>query len=81
MNDKYKALLHQDVDYTYSVVNLLKVNTMRVKTFTFHLNYITKLLLDMTPAQREQVQQRLQETQPELTVNELIQPIFDMTTK
>jgi transposase-like protein len=62
-----------------SVVNTLKVKTMRVKTFTSHLNYITQLLLDMTPAQREQVQQQIQETQPEITVNELIQPVFDIS--
>ena len=41
------------------VVNLLKVKEMKVKTFKYHLNYITQLLLDMTPAQREQVQQML----------------------
>lgn len=51
---------------------------MRAKTFTYHLNSITQLLLDMTPAQREQVHQLIQDTQPEITVNELIQPIFDL---
>lgn len=55
-----------------SVVNLLKVKKMRAKTFTYHLNSITQLLLDMTPAQREQVHQLIQDTQPEITVNELI---------
>lgn len=52
---------------------------MRAKTFTYHLNSITQLLLDMTPAQREQVHQLIQDTQPEITVNELIQPIFDIS--
>ena len=61
------------------VVNLLKVQTMRAKNFTHQLNNITQLLLDMTPAQRKQVQQRIQDTQPEITVNELIQPIFDIS--
>ncbi|MFT7682494.1 MAG: hypothetical protein ACI935_001969 [Moritella dasanensis] len=51
---------------------------MRAKNFTHQLNNITQLLLDMTPAQRKQVQQRIQDTQPEITVNELIQPIFDI---
>lgn len=59
------------------VANLLKVKTMRAKNFKYQLSNITQLLLDMTPAQRYQVQQQIQDTQPEITMNELIQPIFD----
>ena len=52
---------------------------MRTETFTYNLNSITQLLLDMSPTQREQVHQLIEDTQPEITVNELIQPIFDIS--
>ncbi|CAG20339.1 hypothetical transposase [Photobacterium profundum SS9] len=62
-----------------SVVNSLKVKAMRAKTFTYRLKYITQLLLDMTPAQREQVKLNIQSIQPEITVGDIIQPIFDIS--
>jgi len=50
---------------------------MRTQKFTHQLNYITKLLLGMTPAQREQVKQSIQTSQPSIIIDELIQPIFN----
>ena len=54
---------------------------MKAKYFAYQLNKITQLLLDMTPAQRAQIQQRIQDYQPEITVNELIQPVFDTSAQ
>ena len=50
---------------------------MKTKSFVSQLNRITKALLAMTPAQREVVYQSIQSSQAEITVNQLIQPIFD----
>jgi hypothetical protein len=50
---------------------------MKTESFRCQLNHITKTLLAMTPAQRLTVQQVIQASQPEITINELIQPIFD----
>lgn len=49
---------------------------MKTETFTYQLNFITKLLLGMTPAQRATVQRTIQTSEPEIAINELIQPIF-----
>lgn len=57
--------------------NLLKVQAMDTKTFVNQLSQITEALLAMTPAQREIVHQAIQTSQAEITVNEMIQPMFD----
>jgi transposase-like protein len=50
---------------------------MKTESFRCQLNHITKTLLAMTPAQRLTVQHVIQVSQPEITINELIQPIFN----
>ena len=42
------------------------------KSFVKQLNQITTALLTMTPAQRQVVHQSIQETQTEISVNELL---------
>ena len=56
---------------------LLKVKTMKTELFPCQLNHITKTLLAITPAQRLTVQHVIQVSQPEITINELIQSIFN----
>lgn len=50
---------------------------MYTKKFTKQLNHITQALLSMTPAQREIVHQSITRSHSEVSINELIQPIFD----
>ena len=50
---------------------------MDTKTFVNQLSQITAALLAMTPAQREIVHQKIQTSQAEITVIEMIQPMFD----
>lgn len=50
---------------------------MNAKSFVNKLNQITRALLLMTPAQREVVHQSIQALDSEITMDELVQPLFD----
>jgi hypothetical protein len=50
---------------------------MNAKSFVSKLNQITRALLLMTPAQREVVHQSIQALDSEITMDELVQPLFD----
>ena len=52
---------------------------MNTKSFVGKLNQITKALFSMTPAQREIVHQSIQALDTEITTDELIQPLFDVS--
>jgi transposase-like protein len=49
---------------------------MYTKKFTKQLKRITQALLSMTPAQRKVIRQSITRSQSEVSINELIQPIF-----
>lgn len=50
---------------------------MKAKLFVSKLNQITKTLLAMTPAQREVVHQSIVTIDSKISIDELIQPLFD----
>ena len=50
---------------------------MKAKLFVSKLNQLTKALISMTPAQREIVHQSIQALDSEISIDELIQPLFD----
>ncbi len=54
---------------------------MKTKLFIGKLNQITKTLLSMTPAQREVVHQSIQVSDSEISMNEIIQPLFDVSAE
>ncbi len=52
---------------------------MNTKLFVGKLNQITKALFSMTPAQREIVQQSIQALGAEISTDELIQRLFNVS--
>jgi len=54
---------------------------MNTKSFVNKLNRITKQLSSMTPAQREIVHQSLQALEAEISTDEIIQPLFDLSSQ
>lgn len=54
---------------------------MKTKSFVSKLNQITRALLSMTPAQREVVHQSIQASCTEITMDELIQPLFNVLSQ
>ncbi len=52
---------------------------MKTKSFVSKLNQITKALFSMTPAQREVVHQSIQALDTEISTDEVIQPLFDIS--
>ena len=52
---------------------------MNTKLFVGKLNQITKALFSMTPAQREIVHKSIQALDTEITTDELIQPLFEVS--
>ncbi|WDE09433.1 IS1595 family transposase [Thalassomonas haliotis] len=54
---------------------------MNTKSFVGKLNQITKALFSMTPAQREKVHQSIQALDAEISTDELIQPLFDVSSQ
>ncbi|NQY89948.1 MAG: IS1595 family transposase [Colwellia sp.] len=54
---------------------------MNTKSFVGKLNQITKALFSMTPAQRDKVHQSIQALDTEIITDELIQPLFDMSSQ
>ena len=52
---------------------------MNTKSFVGKLNQITKALFSMIPAQREIVHQSIQALDTEISTDELIQPLLDVS--
>ena len=57
--------------YLISANNVLKINTMKTKSFVLKLNQITTTLLFITPAQREVVHQSIRVSQVEMLLARL----------
>ncbi|WP_299490432.1 IS1595 family transposase [uncultured Shewanella sp.] len=54
---------------------------MKTKLLVSKLNQITKSLISMTPGQREVVHQSIQALDTEIPIDELIQPLFDVSAQ
>jgi len=54
---------------------------MNTKSFVGKLNQVTKVLFSMTPAQREIVHQSIQALDTEMSTDELIQPLFELSSQ